>query len=38
MLIQLNNKMETMSKGFILDKEESFCQCGIYRKVKSDWN
>lgn len=38
MLIQLNKEMETMSKDFILAKEESFCQCGIYRKVKGDWN
>lgn len=34
MLIQLNKEMETMSKDFILDKEESFCQCCIYRKGK----
>lgn len=27
--------MEQMSKDFILDKEESFCQCGIYRKGKA---
>lgn len=26
--------MEPMSKDFILDKEESFCQSGIYRKGK----
>lgn len=24
--------METMSKYFILDKEKSFCQFGIYKK------
>lgn len=34
MLIHLNKEIETMSKDFILDKEESFCQCGIYRKAK----
>lgn len=34
MLIQLNKEMETMSKDFILDKEESFWQSGIYRKGK----
>ena len=33
-LEQIKNKMEAMSKYFVLDKEESFCQCGIYRKVK----
>lgn len=27
--------METMSKYFILDKEESFWQSGIYRKGKA---
>lgn len=35
MLIQLNNKMKTMSKYFKLDNGKSFWQSGIYRKGKA---
>lgn len=34
MLIQLNKENGNSVKYFVLDKEESFCQCGIYRKGK----
>lgn len=34
MLIQLNKENGNSVKYFVLDKEESFWQSGIYRKAK----